>query len=418
LTTGQLLIVALLLQQGLLGMAWMSVAAIGLSRRAALAWGAAAWLLALGCVSLLMRAELGLWVGTLAPNLLALLAFLAVRRGIRSHAQSDPGDRAQALLLAGTATVLAIAVGSGDQGPAWPWIMGVTSIAYGLTLIGASLDAVRLFGPRHGQLSTALCAAPVMVLGLLFLLRALSVVFTEPQSLATTGHFNRADIALGLAFLAMGLLLNLSLAALVTQGVMRSLHDLTLRDPLTGLLNRRGMGQAMAAEDERLRRAPLPGAVLMIDIDHFKRINDQHGHAAGDAVIHAVAAAIQGQLREVDRVARMGGEEFAALLVGASPADAQAVAARVLATVQALQVPWGDERLRVTVSIGVSSATRRAEQTAPALSTLLQPADAALYAAKARGRNRIVTWPVADPAPGATNDQALRADPSANLSGL
>jgi diguanylate cyclase (GGDEF)-like protein len=393
-SNGQLLVTTILLQQGLLGGAWLWVAMIGLSSRAARAWGLAAWLLAAACLVLLMRRDLGVWLGTLAPNLLALLAFIAVHRGVRTHAQAAPRDGAQAVVLAVTTAAIVAAIALGTDGPAWRWIIVSSSAAYAWTLLSTAVDAQRLFGPRFGRLNAALCAGPVTVLGLLFLLRAAWVALGPVPDASRSGDMDDIEITLGIGFLVMGLLLNLSLAALVTQGVMRTLQDMSLRDPLTGLLNRRGMAQALDAEAQRLQRQRAPGAVLMLDIDHFKRVNDTHGHAAGDAVIVAVAVLLRTQLRQVDRMARMGGEEFAALLVAAPLAEAHAVAERVRAATEVLQVPWNGRALRVTISIGVAALP----EPPGTLAEGLQRADAELYAAKARGRNRAVGWE--DLAPG------------------
>ncbi len=113
------------------------------------------------------------------------------------------------------------------------------------------------------------------------------------------------------------------------QAVIDALCDLSSRDPLTGLANRRQFELALAREIDRVARAGEPALVLMLDIDHFKRVNDGHGHAAGDVVIQAVAQSLLECVRPMDTVARFGGEEFAIILPNCPPAFGQTVAERI-----------------------------------------------------------------------------------------
>jgi diguanylate cyclase (GGDEF)-like protein/PAS domain S-box-containing protein len=159
-------------------------------------------------------------------------------------------------------------------------------------------------------------------------------------------------------------------------------------DHLTGLANRRALYEAAELELQRWRRAPRPLSVLMVDADHFKAINDRHGHAAGDAVLRQLAAALSACFRAVDVVARLGGEEFVVLLPGTSPEGAQTVAARLCDHVASQVVQVGEQAVRCTVSVGVAVM----DETLDGVDALLARADQALYAAKAQGRNRVVPW--------------------------
>lgn len=171
------------------------------------------------------------------------------------------------------------------------------------------------------------------------------------------------------------------------------LEELTTIDPLTGVPNRRGVRQALERELSAAHRRGESLAVLCLDVDHFKRLNDAHGHPAGDEVLKAVAAALSGSVREHDVFGRIGGEEFLAVLAAVPAQRARVLAERMRAKVEALSV----EGLRCTVSIGVAvhSAARRqlkddeAEQLAR---QLVERADKALYWAKEGGRNRVELW--------------------------
>jgi diguanylate cyclase (GGDEF)-like protein/PAS domain S-box-containing protein len=157
-------------------------------------------------------------------------------------------------------------------------------------------------------------------------------------------------------------------------------------DALTGLANRRHFLAILEQEAARQNRFDEPSAaLLMFDLDHFKQINDNHGHAAGDAVLRRFAELLQGGLRKTDRAGRLGGEEFAILLIGADRQAALDFAERLRQQVAAEEIAFETRTLRVTVSVGVTwlSASDASVDTA------LARADAALYQAKANGRNRV-----------------------------
>ncbi len=189
---------------------------------------------------------------------------------------------------------------------------------------------------------------------------------------------------------ALGLVAALLLAALtltlrkVLQA--RRLQSLASTDELTGIANRRAV---MARLDSALaahkgRGAPL--SLAMIDVDHFKRINDTLGHAVGDEVLRHLARVLAGALRDGDRLGRIGGEEFVAVLQGAAQADALQVAERMRAAVARTPLARAQGEVALTISVGVATAGAGSEA-----GRLLAAADAALYQAKARGRNRVET---------------------------
>lgn len=158
-------------------------------------------------------------------------------------------------------------------------------------------------------------------------------------------------------------------------------------DHLTGLANRRVFFEAGRREIERFRRAPRPLALLVLDADHFKRINDQHGHAAGDEVLRQLAGVMLRSLRQVDVPARIGGEEFAVLLPSTGLEGARLVAERLRRAMAADTVTRADGTvIRYTVSIGLALM----QAGIAGLDELLERTDRALYAAKAAGRNRLV----------------------------
>jgi diguanylate cyclase (GGDEF)-like protein len=175
------------------------------------------------------------------------------------------------------------------------------------------------------------------------------------------------------------------------QQLIDALCDLSSRDPLTGLANRRSFEAALGREIDRVARSGEPALLLMIDIDHFKRVNDTHGHAVGDLVIKAVAEALGDTVRPMDLPARIGGEEFAVILPNCAPTSGRAVAERVRERIekQAIQVGFTQE-IGVTVSIGGAFAPQWVRSTP---SVWMERADLQLYRAKSEGRNRTCLEP-------------------------
>lgn len=159
----------------------------------------------------------------------------------------------------------------------------------------------------------------------------------------------------------------------------RRLEEKASRDPMTGMLNRENFFAAL----DRSRRRTDRGALLIIDADHFKRINDNFGHLTGDKALLDIAAAITRAVRAGDVLGRIGGEEFAAFLVGASDQEAVSVAERVRREVELIRFQPEDERVvPLTVSIGGTQCVQDAN-----VSELMRAADKRLYEAKNRGRN-------------------------------
>ncbi|HEY0835508.1 MAG TPA: diguanylate cyclase [Azospirillum sp.] len=164
------------------------------------------------------------------------------------------------------------------------------------------------------------------------------------------------------------------------------LRHLATTDPLTGLANRREFLAAAERELVRVRRYDRPAAVLMVDIDHFKRINDTHGHAAGDEALRRVAAICRDLLRESDLIGRLGGEEFGILLPETDVAAAREAAERLRAALAGADIRRPDGgAMRLTASIGIAACTATDSSIGQALSR----ADDALYHAKGQGRNRV-----------------------------
>jgi diguanylate cyclase (GGDEF)-like protein len=181
-----------------------------------------------------------------------------------------------------------------------------------------------------------------------------------------------------------------------TRRDLRAAQELARHDELTHLYNRRAMETFLAEEAARAIRYGRPLSVMMIDFDHFKHINDRHGHHAGDGVLREAALVVLGELRANDKATRYGGEELCVILPETAAEEALALAERLRGALEGhvfhvVRADGSAASLRVTASIGVASLGEGADSAGP----LLRAADQALYGAKAAGRNRVMPFPAA-----------------------
>jgi diguanylate cyclase (GGDEF)-like protein len=198
----------------------------------------------------------------------------------------------------------------------------------------------------------------------------------------------RRTLYINLAISLAVTLVVMLLTHLVLSRYQRRMEEMAATDKLTGLLNRQASAIVVDKVMAEYRREPRPVSVLLADVDHFKEINDRHGHLAGDAALRSVAETLHGGLRGSDIAVRWGGEEFLLMLRGCDLSEAEWIAEKLRAAVE--QAPLGERGLRTTISIGV--AEYDGKETAD---HWFNRADAALYRAKNAGRNRVVADPAA-----------------------
>ncbi len=167
----------------------------------------------------------------------------------------------------------------------------------------------------------------------------------------------------------------------------RELEDLSRRDPLTGVANRRAFHEALATEFARCARYGRPFSFMMVDLDHFKAVNDTHGHQAGDVALISTAKLLVSQLRTNDMVGRYGGEEFAVILPETPHANALQVAERCRAKIAGTPLVHNDTVFSVTASMGLASLP---DPRVSSTEEMIRLADEALYDAKRQGRNRLI----------------------------
>ncbi|MBL8668445.1 MAG: diguanylate cyclase [Rhodospirillales bacterium] len=172
------------------------------------------------------------------------------------------------------------------------------------------------------------------------------------------------------------------------EALVKELWDLLRNtDPLTGIATRHALLPRLQEEHQRVQRSGGATSLCMVDLDHFKVVNDSWGHHAGDAVLEAVSAYFRRNLRRYDQVCRYGGEEFLLVLPNAGPEQALPIVDRLRRGIAALKVPFGSEVLRVTASFGIAPLLP-----GEPVAASIERADFAMYAAKRDGRNRLHVW--------------------------
>ncbi len=358
---------------------WAMAAALSRGWQAAEGQFAASWLLlALGLMLYVPAWESGSAPRNLA-NVLLVGAAMLQHRGMVLHWGGTPPDGryAAGLVAAGLAVLLSLALERGHG-------LRVATVCMGSgVMLLASVRLVWMHGRRWAPRFALVVTAGYGLLALVLLGRAVQALLVEPAvkiALDAPGHGNLAMVTV---VLFMGGLVNLVQIQLVLGRVLRRLRSQAQTDELTGAVNRRGLLERLEDLHQRAQRASGAGhgyAVLMVDVDHFKAVNDRLGHAEGDRVLQHVARTLHDALRTGDVVARWGGEEFCVLLPRVSEAEAHSLAVRMAARIAAGGEP------RVTVSVGVAEAMAHSETA----EEVIRRADAALYGAKQAGRNRVV----------------------------
>lgn len=319
-----------------------------------------------------------------------------------SSRRAEPAAvKSGAALYAGAAAIGAVesAIPGGAAFSLWPvlaavvlaplvWLIGTRvprNVLFALGPLGAGLIAYVVATSPGASDAAIFYAWPVLWIAAYFgwrhtAITVLAVFVAHGVALLTQaeGSFDRwFDVAVSAVVIAAVVR---ALAARNERLVERLTVESRI-DPLTGLLNRRGLAERFDAEIARAVREQRPLATVVLDIDHFKRINDEHGHDTGDRTLTALAATLAEQSRGADIVARTGGEEFLVVLPGTDLESAAEFAERVRIAVAAMTDP-----VELTISAGVAAASPPTTASA-----LTEAADQALYTAKRSGRNRVAS---------------------------
>ena len=306
--------------------------------------------------------------------------------------------------------VLALALGYTAAQVLVQWLAGpvaryaMLSLASAVMFFAMSVAAVHAMRTVARELRVELTLFAVLIGGL-GVLNAIKCLLVAQNGLESLDMGNRFQIGFYIYMSFLATVLAPAMVWLVLRRLTDELRAAAARDPLTQLLNRRGLHGGLEAHFRT--RTATPARVLLLDIDHFKRINDSHGHKAGDVVLCQVADALRHTLRRGDLASRLGGEEFVVVCLDADHEGVMLLAERLREAIERLAVPLPGPNgpLRCTVTIGVSLPFHGVD----GLDAALQEADAALYRGKKAGRNRVVAGqPGREVLTAGTIDEALR----------
>jgi len=312
---------------------------------------------------LTLAAPIAYWLGAMrffgrqVPLWRPLIAF-AVAYGLAQWwVQASAGPAARYAMLAAMATVLFFAM--------------TLTVIYGVRTFAKDLYGEMIFFS--------------LLIGGICVLNALKFMKIVDDGLDALHMDSRFQMIFYIYMSTLATIVPPAIVWLVLRRLTDSLRNIAARDPMTNLLNRRGLADALKQYFNARQAAP--ACLLLLDVDHFKRINDTYGHQAGDEVICQVADLLRATVRRGDLTGRIGGEEFVAIFLNADTQGVTFLAERLRANIesQAIKVAGADQSLRCTVTIGISPHFHGVQ----GLEDALRQADSALYRGKAAGRNRI-----------------------------
>jgi diguanylate cyclase (GGDEF)-like protein len=397
------LIIALGVQPLLFALGWWLVAGhLGDDRRALRHW--AAFSFVGGLSMLLFHAQIAAAFGpvaVVARNVGLLLAFALLRRGLLEFTRQDRRDREQVVVVV-SCSVMLVLLGSEERWLAWRTV--VLSAVMAWLLLSAWRALVRGGAAEFGRPVVAFVGLPPLLFGVAMAARVVKVAVLPHASSVTITDDAAFNIALLLVALVVMAVFHFALGYLVMVRMVAELRHLSRHDALTGLLNRRAFEEQLTREIVVSRRGARAPGLLMIDVDHFKRINDSLGHAAGDAALREVARRLAEGARGGDTVGRLGGEEFAVLLPATDEPGVRAAAERLRRLIADVPLAVVEGGYAATVSVGAAVCDPAHDDAG----CLLQRADTGLYRAKAEGRDRVVFAAAAAPLPSSAGT-ALRA---------
>ena len=328
------------------------------------------------------------WLHRTAAVLAVTLLALGVRRLMRLRMRSPD------IAVIGTLGMLLTAFFGLQQGGGGP-PMPIGAICVCMLCLLCSRDVALGAGPGQNRAATTALMLPYLMMMLMSGGRVLALSgLMDVPSFMNGGSYGPL---VGWFWIMFSLGVPLSLITVVIRRLIQRFEHLTLRDTLTGLINRRAIADELTRLARLLQRQQAY-CVLMMDVDHFKRINDAHGHAAGDAALRHLVSVLKRCTREADVLGRLGGEEFCVLLPRTELAAACRVAERMRAHLEDAAFIWKELPITMTMSIGVASGVPED----PSGEAMLAEADAQMYRAKAQGRNRVCAAPSNAPGPAAT----------------
>lgn len=356
---------------------------IGAGRR--LRRGTVEWIASLGCRALacaVLAAGMQPMAGAFAvgSGLLALSMTLQAAALLTSDGRQLP-TWVHTAVLAGIAVPFAL-IGAD---PANAILFG--GLAFGMLLFALAAIALQMRAPTSGRVrARGVLLTTFVTGGVAFFVRGLGAAFTS-DPLQAFVYPTAFQSAVFIAAAAAALVSTFGLLLMQKERAEGEAARMATMDPLTGAFNRRSFHEIAEREIARARRAGQPLSIIIVDIDHFRPVNDSFGNRVGDELLQKVADLIRGALRKEDMLVRYGGEEFLVMLPEVPGPGAVVVAGRVRKAVEAEPLAVGGQTVSLTVSVGVSA---RLDEGPESIENLLSRAEEALALAKQRGRNRVV----------------------------
>jgi diguanylate cyclase (GGDEF)-like protein len=344
------------------------------------------WILALlvqpvGFLLIGLRTQVSEWLSTVLSNTLVALAFAAFAISLRLF-NGSPQRRGRLYALVVATAAIASWYSIADPNEALR--IGATSLLFAL-LLGSSARSIYRKGQERtvtGHITGGMFLLGTAVMawrGLIYLFFPEAIPYSafeaSPLQIAAYGCGGLLPVVSTIGFLLM-----------CTEFNQRELARAASLDYLTGICNRRAIEDLATRSIAAARRHGIPLAMMIVDVDHFKRINDEFGHQAGDIALVETVKRIRDSLRSEDLVGRLGGEEFVSVMPNTDAASALAAAERMRAAFADAPMHLGERELLITVSIGVAVLDAQDQ----AYSHLLRRADRAMYAAKTAGRNKVM----------------------------
>lgn len=367
------------------GIAWLVAAFAYRSLVAARYWGAGMIIGSVGTAIGVLRGQVDPLIPVVIGNGLMLLAVALCWGGIRRFQGRPVPWRAITVIVGGAMVLLAAFLVVVDSITIRVVVFSLASIA----LVGtAGFDLLdRRYGaPTPG---TRLTAVATLAYAVAHVFRIVATLFEIGGAIHFT-TFNNVQGLLLLLTVFGAQIWNAGFLMMAIDRLRSEVADLAVRDDLTGIANRRQFFERARQECARSTRSRAPLALVCLDIDDFKPINDGHGHAAGDHCLQRFAALAAARLREPDVLARLGGDEFAILLPDTTAEEAHRIAEEILAAVRTTPIAWRNTTLAITASAGAAEWSPDIGRDAAELAAR---ADEALYRSKQAGRDRVTTLP-------------------------
>ena len=383
-STEQQLLVFIMLLAGVSATAWLVMSQLmRIAPSASLRFSFANMLLIAGIGLLFLRqpdANVLFWQGS---DLLILLGFVALKAGFLALFKRPTAVKADIVLLL-LWTLLALQV---PEYAKEHWLGLLFSVFAFFSLGSSTIILYQASASSFKKRYAVAVAAPLAGISLLFLLRFVSTLFTEQPSMPAV-HQGKSQLYW--AYLVFVLLVNITIFSSSVVRLVAKIRHLADRDQLTGLYNRFALNRKLAQLQQLHSRHQQPYAVLLLDLDHFKQVNDQYGHLTGDKVLKHAASILKQNIRSEDTLGRFGGEEFLLLMPMTEQPAAEQVADKLIQLLRQQPLQLNDTLIALTTSIGIATAPSNG----PALSseTILQQADKALYHAKANGRDQVIAY--------------------------